>query len=382
MTITEHMAGAGRLWTRGFVIITLENFLVAINFWLMMTVVSKFATDRFGSSAALAGFASSIFIVGAVVGRPVCGKWVHRIGQTKTLYVGLALSLALSLAYFAAGNMGLLLLVRFLHGAAFGFSHVAAGTIVASVVPSKRYGEGLGYFTLSQIMATALGPFIGLLLIRHGSFDSVIIACAIASAAGLLIMPVLSVKDVELTAEQVEETKGFRLGSYIEPKVVPVALVVMVVYLCYGSVISFLALYSEEIGLMGAAGFFFIVYATVTFLTRPFVGRRFDAKGENSVIYMLLIAAAIMGLGYGAIQSSGQAIAVKVTPPHRSGLANSTFYTFADIGSGVGPLLCGLLVPLTGYRGMYLAMAIVAVGGLVLYYALYGRHAGGGVTAS
>jgi MFS family permease len=279
---------------------------------------------------------------------------------------------------------------------------VAAGTIVASVVPSKRYGEGLGYFTLSQIMATALGPFIGLLLIRHGSFDSVIIACAIASAAGLLIMPVLSVKDVELTAEQVEETKGFRLGSYIEPKVVPVALVVMVVYLCYGSVISFLALYSEEIGLMGAAGFFFIVYATVTFLTRPFVGRRFDAKGENSVIYpaipvfalglaalsqarhgyMLLIAAAIMGLGYGAIQSSGQAIAVKVTPPHRSGLANSTFYTFADIGSGVGPLLCGLLVPLTGYRGMYLAMAIVAVGGLVLYYALYGRHAGGGVTAS
>jgi MFS family permease len=98
MTITEHMAGAGRLWTRGFVIITLENFLVAINFWLMMTVVSKFATDRFGSSAALAGFASSIFIVGAVVGRPVCGKWVHRIGQTKTLYVGLALSLALSLA--------------------------------------------------------------------------------------------------------------------------------------------------------------------------------------------------------------------------------------------------------------------------------------------
>ena len=57
------------------------------------------------------------------------------------------------------------------------------------------------------------------------------------------------------------------------------------VYLCYASVISFLALYTEEIRLVGAATFFFIVCAAVMFVTRPFVGRRFDAKGENSVMY-------------------------------------------------------------------------------------------------
>lgn len=386
-----------KLWTRSFVIITFENFLVAVNFWLLMTVVSKFATDRFGVSTALAGFATSIFIIGAVVGRPLCGKWIHRIGQTKTLYVGVALSLVLTLAYFAAGSTPLLLLVRLLHGAAFGATHVAVGTIVAGVVPRERYGEGIGYFTLSQIVATAFGPFIGLLLIQHSSFGSVIIACSIASAIGLVILPLLSVKDLQLTAEQVEETKGFKLSSYIEPKAVPIALVAMLVYLCYASVISFLALYSQEIQLIGAAGFFFMVYAAVMFVTRPFVGRRFDAKGENSVMYpaipifalglavfsqarhgyMLLLAAAIMGLGFGAIQSSGQTTVVKIATPHRRGLATSTFYTFADIGAGIGPLLCGLLIPFTGYRGMYVAVAIVAAGCLLLYYALYGRTAGG-----
>ena len=214
-----------------------------------------------------------------------------------------------------------------------------------------------------------------------------IIGCSIASALGLAILPLLGVKDLQLTAEQVVETKGFSVRSYIEPKAIPVALVALLVYLCYASVISFLALYTEDIRLVETAGYFFIVFAAAMFITRPLVGRRFDARGEDSVLYpamaifalglaifsqarqgyMLLAAAAVMGAGFGAVQSTGQAAAVKVTPPHRTGLAMSTFYTFADIGAGVGPLLCGLLIPFAGYRGMYAAVAAVAGACLFIY---------------
>ena len=385
-----------KLWTRSFVIITFENFLVAMNFLLFLTVMSKFVTDRFGASTALAGLAAGIFIIGAIFARPLCGKWIHQIGQTRMLYLGVVLSLGLTLAYFVAGSIAFLLVIRFFHGAAFGAAHVATGTIVAAVVPRERYGEGLGYYTLSQIMGNALAPFVALLLIQHISFDAVIIACAIASGIGLVIIPLLSVKDLELTDGQLRETKGFKLSSYIEPRAVPIAVVGMVIYLCFTSIISFLALYSQEIGLVGAASVFFLVYATVVFVARPFVGRRFDAKGENAVMYpailflaiglavfsqarnsyMLLLAAIILGVGFGAVQSSGQTIAVKITPPHRMGLATSTFFMFADIGVGIGPVLCGLVIPFLGYRGMYLAVAIVTAGCLFLYYALYGRRAG------
>ncbi len=392
------MAGP-KLWTRSFTVVTVVNFLGSLNFLLLMIVVSKFATDQFGASTAVAGLSSSIFVIGALVTRPLCGKWIHRVGQTKILYVGTVVSLAMTTLYFAASSTALLLLVRFLHGAGHGAATVATGTIVAEVVPRQRYGEGFGYFTLGQTLATAIGPFVGLLLLRHGSFTSVIIACSIVSAISVAILPLLSVNNLKLTDEQLSESQGFKLKNFIEPRVVPVALAVMVTYLCYSSVASFLALYSEKIQLARAAGLFFIVYAAVIFVTRPFVGRRFDAKGENSVMYpailifavslallsqarhdyVLLLAAAAMGLGFGAIQSGGRTITAKITPPHRMGLATSTFFVFGDIGMGIGPLLCGLVIPFAGYRGMYAAMAIVAAASLALYYALHGRHAVGGV---
>ena len=384
------------LWTRSFVVISFVNFLNAVIFLLLTIVMSKIATDRFDVSPAVAGLSSSIFVIGAFVTRPYLGKRVHQFGQTKVLYIGCFLSLALTLSYFAANSIGLLLAVRFLHGAVHGSAAMATGTIVAGVVPRERYGEGIGYFPLGQTLSTAIGPFFGLFLLRHGGFNPIIITCSTLAAIAFLLLPLLKVKDLQLTAEQVAETKDFKISNYIEPKAVPIGLALMLSYLCYSSVSSFLALYSQEIRLTSAAGLFFIVYAVVVFITRPPIGRRFDAKGENSVFYpailifalglaifaianhgsVLLLAAAVMGLGFGAIQSCGRALTVKVTPLHRMGQATSTFYIFGDTGLGLGPLLCGFLISLTGYRGMYGVMAGLAVASLIVYHALHGRRAG------
>jgi MFS family permease len=383
------------LWTRSFIIIWVVNFLHSVCFLLLMIVMSKVATDRFDVSPAVAGLSASIFVIGAFVTRPSLGKHIHRIGQNRVLYIGSIVNVALTLAYFAVNSVELLLLIRFLHGAAHGTAALAVGTIVAGAVPRERYGEGIGYFTLGQTLSTAIGPAVGLLLIRHGGFDPIIITCSVAAFIALILLPFLGVGDLELTAEQAAETEGFKLSNYVEPKAVPISLALMVLFLCYSSVSSFLALYSEAIDLTTAAGLFFLVYAAVIFVTRPFVGRRFDEKGENSVVYtailvfavglvllavtnhgsVLLLAAAVMGLGFGAIQACGRALVAKVTPLHRMGQATSTFYIFGDTGLGLGPLLCGLLIPLTGYRGMYGVMAGVAVVALVIYHLLHGRHA-------
>jgi MFS family permease len=324
----------------------------------------------------------------------VLGKRIHQIGQTRLLYIGSLLSVILIFAYFFAGNTWLLLAVRFLHGAAHGTTAIATGTIVAGVVPRERYGEGIGYFTLGQTLSTAIGPFVGLTLIRHGGFNTIVTVGAALAAVALFSIPLIHVPNLVLTTEQIADNKGFGLRTYIEPKAVPVGLAIMLSYLCYSSLSSFLALYSEKIHLTTAAGFFFIVYAVMIFLSRPIVGRRFDIKGENSVMYpgvavfalglavlavaahaaVLLLAAAIVGLGFGAIQACGRALIVRLTPAHRMGQGTSTFYIFGDTGLGLGPLLCGLLIPLVGYRWMYGAMAAVAVLSLVLYHALHGRR--------
>jgi MFS family permease len=156
-------------------------------------------------------------------------------------------------------------------------------------------------------------------------------------------------------------------------------------------VLTFLSLYSQQLQLKEAASVFFIVYSLIVIISRPFSGRLLDAKGPNFVVYsclilfaigmlvlsqarhgmMLLLAAALIGLGYGNFLSCGQAISIRRAPAHRLGLATATYYIFLDVGFGIGPYIFGSIVPLMGYRGLYLLMAGVIFTTVLLYYFLY-----------
>ncbi|MGI6649006.1 MAG: MFS transporter [Bacillota bacterium] len=381
------------LWTKDFVIISLVNFSIALNFYLLMIIISEFAMNKFKALPSEAGLAAGIFIFGALIARLLSGKWIGIIGQQNTLYTGLILGLATTSLYFVANSVMLLLVIRFLHGISFGIASTATGTIVANIIPKIRCGEGIGYFGLSVTVASAIGPFIGMFFSQHGSYSMIFAACTIVSAFNIVIALFLSTGDERLTREQLAELKEFKLSNFFEPKVIPISVVCMVIFFCYSSVISFLSVYSKEINLMGAASFFYVVFAAVIFFSRPVVGRLFDSKGENLIMYsailifmigmitfsqahygyMILLAGALIGLGYGAIQSSGQAIAVKATEPHRMGLATSTFFMLADVGMGIGPLIFGLVIFFTSYREMYMGVAIIVAVSLLLYYLLHGR---------
>lgn len=366
-----------------------------MNFYLLMIIVSEYAMNKFHTSSSVAGFAASIFIIGALLARVLVGRYIAQVGYKKMLCAGAIAGIVLTLAYFWVNSVVQLLVIRFVHGATFGIISTSTATIIADIVPKDRRGEGIGYYSLSQTLATAIGPFLGMFLSRYGSYITIFTACAVAAALIVVIVPFLSLRKVELTKEQMKGMQSLKLSNFIEPKAVPISMIALLIYLCYSSIVSFLAVYSKEIELVDAAGFFFIVYAVVVLVSRPAVGKAFDKRGEHIIMYpaiavfgvgmflfsqsyrsiMLLLAAACIGLGLGAIQSSTQAIAVKVTPQHRMGLANSTYFMLCDVGMGVGPLLVGFLIPFTGYRGMYAVVAAIALVCILLYFLLHGRKA-------
>lgn len=384
-----------KLWTKNFILISLVNLNLGLNYFLLMIIVSEYAMIKFKVLPSQGGLATGIFIFGALFARLFTGKYIGWLGQKRLLYGGLILSFVTTSFYFLANSFYLLLAVRFLHGMSFGSVSTSAGTIVANIVPRERCGEGIGYYGLSVTIASAIGPFLGMLLSMHGSYTTIFAACTVAAVLNLIITLFLSVKDVKLTAKQLSELKSFKLNNFIEPKAVPISFFCMLIFFCYSSVLSFLSAYAKEINLMDAASFFFIIFSVVIFLSRPVVGRLFDSKGENVIMYsaiavmaiglivfsqayygfMLLAAAVFIGLGYGAIQSSGQAIAVKATEKHRMGLATSTFFMLGDIGMGTGPYVFGTAISLVGYRGMYTGVAIIMLGCLFLYYVLWGKNA-------
>ena len=85
-------------------------------------------------------------------------------GVAKTLFCGLLLFMLSTMSYFIAGNLPLLMINRLVQGIALGIASTATGTIIAQILPAERRGEGIGYYSLSAILATAIGPFIGILL--------------------------------------------------------------------------------------------------------------------------------------------------------------------------------------------------------------------------
>ncbi len=383
------------LWTKEYVIIALMNFFIALSFYLLMIIVVEYAMKRFASPPSEAGFVASIFVIGALIARVFAGRWITRFGYERMLRVGVVAFLAMMLLYFGANNVMSLLVVRFFHGMAFGITSTATATIISDIIPRERSGEGIAYYSLSQTLATAIGPFIGMFLSQHGSYNNIFATCSLVSAVCLLLLPVVKLRKTESAPDQKDVGRRFALNNFIEPKVIPISSLNMLFFLCYSSIVSFLAVYAKEIQLVNAAGFFFIVYAVAVTISRPVVGRLFDLKGENTIMYpailvfaagmllfsqshhdvTLLLSAALVGLGFGAIQSSTQTIAVKIPSRERMGLANSTYFLCADVGMGIGPLVVGFIIPFTGYRGMYFVVAIIALACLSFYYFVHGRTA-------
>jgi len=331
-----------------------------------------------------------------LVGRLFSGKYIDQFGRKKTLFAGFILSFIFTLLYFTVANLSFLLLVRFLHGAAFGIASTATGTIVSSIIPNERRGEGTGYYALSTTIATAVGPFFGMFINQHIGFEMNFVVCTVLIAISFLASLFLKVPKVEFTEEQLEKMKGFKLGNFFEAHVIPISIISIFIGISYSSILSFLTSYAQAIDLVNIASFFFIVYAVATLVSRPVTGRLFDVKGENIVMYpafilfaigliiishvhqgyMLLLSGVFVGFGYGTFISSAQAISIKVSPKNRMGLATSTFFMFVDFGTGVGPFLLGFLIPVIGFTHLYETMAVVVLVCIVLYYFLHGRKAG------
>ena len=381
-----------RLWTRDFSIVFAVNFLLVLVFYLLLVVIGLFATNELEVSASTAGLIAGVFIIGVLVGRVLVGQFIDRLGRKRSMLAGLFLTVLACLLYFIEGGASFLVANRFMHGFAVGIAATAVATSVAHLVPSARFGEGIGYFSMSSALATAVGPFIGIMLSRHADFRLILTLCSALSVLSLVIVLPLRVPemDCETLARQ---GKGFSLSRLVAPEVVPVCSMMLLLGGCFSAVLSFLNIFAAERDLTEAASLFFFVYAVVLLLSRPFSGRLLDRRGANIIMYpalslfaaglvvlgaaetgpWLLTAAVLMGLGFGNLQSCLQAVVLKLVDRESMGLATSTFYIFAESGLGFGPYLLGLLVPLTGYGKLYMLLALPCAAGAVIYYFNHGR---------
>lgn len=389
-----------RIWTRTFVLATVVNFLVSLVFFMLMVTMATYAGERFSASDSVAGLAASIFIVGALVVRPFAGRFLDVVGRRRMLLLGLGVFSVASFLYVPADNLGLLLAVRMLHGAGLGASHTAIAASIMTVLPPARRSEGMGYFTLSGTVATAVGPAIALAVLQLGAVEWLFGFGAVLSTGALLLafglrFP-LPGRDGGETGPIGDRARS-GVGGFLEPSVLPIASMMLLLGIAFTGMLSYVSTHAAALDLTGALSGFFLVYSGVIAVSRLFVGRLHDARGDNVIVYpalvsmaaglvvlalassgvALLVAGGLLGLGMGTLQSSAHVIAVSVAPLHRVGLATSTLFIMMDLGVGLGPLALGPVIAQWGLGAMYLGLSALVLVAAGVYHLGHGRGRGG-----
>ena len=380
-----------KLFNTGFITITTINFIVFLIYYCFVVITAKFATSELGASPAQAGFAAGIYIIGTLIARLYIGKKLELIGRKQMLRFGAIIYLITTIAYLISTNIIILDTVRFLNGFAYGTISTAANAIVTAYIPKSRNGEGINYYGLSTSLAAAIGPFIGILLLPIVGFKSVIILAIVLSVLVTVACYLFPVQNIELTDGHKKLLNSWSLNTFIEYKVLFISIVAFLIGLSYSSVLGFLSIYADNLGLSTAGAFFFVVYALIITFTRPFAGQIFDAKGENAVMYpsfiflaiglltlsytttsfMLLLSGALIGLGYGTFMSNGQAVCLKLVEPSKVSIALSTYFIGLDLGLGFGPYALGTVHSFLSYSGIYVLCAVLTVGVAILYAIFY-----------
>jgi MFS family permease len=388
------------LWRLPFILVSAASFFLFLAFYTLSTTLPLYVERALDGSQGQMGLSMMAFILAAVVCRPLAGRWVDKLGSRPILLAGIGLFFAASLLYFAISGYRALLALRVVHGIGFGLAATAASAAAAQLVPAERKGEGIGYFSLFISLAMVVGPFIGLTVTADSAagFGALFGLCAAFAAAALLAsLPAKLPQPAAVAAAG--EASGSALAapsflrSMFERRALPIALAGFILAFAYSGITTFISVYAGELDLAKFASWFFVAFALMIVLPRPITGRLYDRYGAHVLVYpgialfavgiaalgyagssfAFLASGAVIGLGYGLLFPSFQTLAIQSSPPHRAGIATSTYFVLFDSGYGIGSYALGMLAAGSSYSSMYLASAVIAAFSAISYYVLHHR---------
>lgn len=372
------------IWTKVFISLFVTNFSIFIIFYGLVSALPLYAVDILSRSDEDAGLLMTTFLISAIIVRPFTGKILDLAGKRKMLWISLFFYLICTSLYYFIEPFESLLVLRFAQGIFFSIVTTASGSLAADSIPASRRGAGLGYFGMSTNLAVVVGPFIALTVIQFFSYNVLFL-----SLTALLVLGAVAASFIPADKKLATSSAKTRMtwNDLFEKKALPVALIASFVAFSYASILSYLSIYSLEKGVLHLTSSFFAVFAAIMLLTRPLTGKIFDEKGPKFIIipglvsfiiglvllaYMdspvlFLLAGAFVGLGYGAIVPSFQALAIQSTGPARSGYATATFFTLFDTGLAIGSYILGLVATKLGYQNLYLFSSIILVLTLIVF---------------
>ncbi len=381
-----------RLWNRNYCKVMVANFALFFAFYVLTPLLPLYLSEHFGATKDVIGLVLSGYTVTALVMRPFSGFLVDSFPRKTVLMVSFVAFSIFFAGYLAASSLLLFTIVRTLHGGPFGALTVANSTVAIDVLPSSRRTEGIGYYGLSNNLAMAIAPTVGIFVYKYTqSFELLFWIAFFVAVAGMAVdgsLPLSPSRRGGVAAQKLRPStisldrfflvRGWLLG------------VNMVAFgFCFGVLSNYLAIYGKEVmGITGGTGTYFMLCSVGLILSRLQGGRALRQgrvthnAGEGMVIslvgYTLFIlvpnmvgyyaSALLIGLGNGHMWPAFQNMTISVAPNSQRGTANSTILVSWDVGMGLGILVGGVISELAGYSAAFWTVAAVNATGVALFF--------------
>jgi MFS family permease len=378
-----------KIFTRDFVLNFFAQFLFSFVFSLLIPTLPIYL-EKTGSTGAEIGVLIGIFSLSSLIFRPFVGKALLRIPERSFMIAGTVIYTLSSIAYLFAKPFWPLLVLRASQGIGMTLFSTASLTFVTRISPESHRGKSIGYFYLSYNVAFVTAPSFGMFLINTFNFSILFLACAFFSACSFLIS--LKLNKTHGVPLEDESTQDQPFLSY---EVLPPSILSFMASVMWGALSAFFPLFALSHGIANP-GPFFAVVAIILIFSRALGGNIFEIKPRERVIFpalslliiamvvlifsktspMFMVVAVIWGVGHAFIFPSLMNYAIdQASSP--SGPVIGTYTALSDFGSGIGPVIMGIILELTSYPAMFFCSALTGLIGLLYLYSIVRKKRSG-----
>ena len=341
-------------WQRGFWLLAIANFLVAMSVYVLVPVMPLWLMEGEGFSAHDAGLAMGAFGVGIFALGGFCSYLVQRYRRNRICMEAIILMvICITLLQsffqhdFGAVEKWWVFAQRILFGAVYGLAEmVLASTLIIDKCTSSMRTEANHSTSWFSRFAVALGPMVGLIVYHlTGSFWRVILVSDVC-----VIISLLLIRAVKFPFRAPEEnTHVFSLDRFFLTQGTPLFVNIFLIMLPVGMLFS-LALPWMFYAMM-------MVGFVLALMAQRFVFQNAELKSEVVTGMILIVAAmqimhvysidkviyvapTMIGLAIGIIGSRFLLFFIKLSRHCQRGTSSSTFLlgweSSIAIGIGIG----------------------------------------------
>ncbi len=333
------------------------------------------------------GLIASAMSWAAFIIRPFSAPITDR-GNKKVIYiiaVG-ALTLAVFMYSLSMDNSAFAVPAKIIHGVSWTFISTITAVIVSEYVPREDLGTAMGFFMVSQMIASAVSQPVAFALAENMGYSSMLLVFTAIAAVGLILVCFTAPTKAPERLPGQSMFSGIKLNNLFAKEAIPPMIINVAFQGTRSGITVFMAAFAlEELGLANI-GVFATAASLMGWVARPALGILLDKKGPIATLIpaavffsggllslamaqnltWFIIAGVLVGIGQNGISPVLMTISMRTVPAERKAAANSTNYLGMDIGSALAATAGGVLCATFGYRIGFAAFIVPVVLAVVL----------------